>query len=48
VIILKNCATDLENNIRNDNSFFYRELESFTGERNRSEGGHDDKPMCRH
>lgn len=40
--ILKNCCTDLENKIYNDNNFFYKELESFTGERKKGESGHDD------
>jgi predicted phage terminase large subunit-like protein len=40
--ILKNCGTDHENKIFNDLGFFYKELESFTGERK----GHDDTADC--
>lgn len=40
--MLANCATDLENNIKDDNSFYYKELEVFTGQRKRGESGHDD------
>lgn len=42
ILVLKNCATDYENGIYNDNDFFYGELERFTGERKRGEKGHDD------
>lgn len=42
VKILKGCCTDLENKISNDNTFFYKELEAFDGERRRGETGHDD------
>lgn len=42
VKFLSNCATCEENNIVNDLSFVYAELEIFTGERNRSRHGHDD------
>lgn len=42
VVALKNCGTDHENKIHNDNNFWYKELESFTGERKRGETGHDD------
>lgn len=47
VKVVRNCATDYENNIVNDNNFFYKELESFTGVRKRGEHGHDDKHTCR-
>lgn len=47
VMVLKDCSCDLENKIENDNSFFYKELESFTGNRRRGESGHDDKLTCR-
>lgn len=40
--ILKNCGTDFENKIINDNDFFYKELEVFTGQRKRGEHNHDD------
>lgn len=40
--MLANCANDLENNIKDDNSFYYKELEVFTGQRKRGESGHDD------
>lgn len=40
--VMKGCATDLENNIQNNNDFFYKELESFTGVRKKGEAGHDD------
>lgn len=40
--ILNNCGSDLWNNIKNDNSFWLKELEAFTGERKRGESGHDD------
>ena len=40
--IMKGCATDLENNIQNNNDFFYKELEAFTGVRKKGEAGHDD------
>jgi predicted phage terminase large subunit-like protein len=43
---LKNCAHDLDNNIRGDNNFFYRELEAFDGQRRRGETGHDDLVDC--
>lgn len=42
VKVLANCGVDLENGLHNDNSFYYRELEVFTGERKRGEDGHDD------
>lgn len=42
---LKGCGNDYENKIYNDNSFVYRELESFDGNRRRGEQGHDDKIM---
>lgn len=42
VVILKGCATDYENGISNNNDFYYRELESFTGNRRGGESGHDD------
>ena len=42
ITFLKNCGTDHENKILNDNNFFYRELESFTGLRKGGESGHDD------
>lgn len=42
IFIVKNCGIDLENNIINDNNFYYKELEGFTGERKRGENGHDD------
>lgn len=42
VVFLKGCGIDYENNIINDLSFVYRELEAFTGERKRGESGHDD------
>ena len=42
VIVLKGCSTDWENKVFNDNSFFYKEMEAFTGERRRGENGHDD------
>nr|DAH57107.1 MAG TPA: Large subunit terminase [Caudoviricetes sp.] len=35
--ILKNCATDYENGIYNDLSFFYNQLESFDGSRSTSQ-----------
>lgn len=40
--ILKNCATDYENGIVNDLSFFYNQLEVFDGSRRSGESGHDD------
>lgn len=40
--ILKGCGVDHENNINYDNSFIYKELETFTGARNRTKDGHDD------
>lgn len=43
VKFLTGCGTDYENGIDNDNSFVYRELEAFTGQRKRGELGHDDK-----
>lgn len=42
VRIVKGCCTDLENNTYNDNNFFYREIDSFDGERRKGENGHDD------
>ena len=44
--ILKNCATDYENGIYNDNTFYYNQLEAFDerlGARKRGEAGHDDE-----
>lgn len=46
VQVVKNCSTDLWNKVYNDNSFFYSELESFTGERKGGENGHDDMVDC--
>lgn len=46
VKILKNCGVDYWNKINNDNSFWYKELEAFTGERKRGEIGHDDVVDC--
>lgn len=46
VKIMKGCGTDLENKIYNSNEFFYKELEAFTGERKKSEVGHDDMVDC--
>ena len=43
---LKNCSHDLDNNIRGDNNFFYREMEAFDGQRRRGEMGHDDLVDC--
>lgn len=43
---VSNCGTDLENNIVNDLSFVYKELEAFTGVRKRGEMGHDDLVDC--
>lgn len=40
--ILKNCATDYENGVVNDLSFFYNQLEVFDGARRSGESGHDD------
>jgi predicted phage terminase large subunit-like protein len=37
VSILKGCANDLENNIFNNNDFFYAELENFTASRNQKD-----------
>lgn len=42
VKVLMGCGNDLENKITNNNDFYYKELEVFTGERKRGEGGHDD------
>lgn len=42
VQVLHNCGTDTWNKIYNDNNFWYKELEAFTGERKRGESGHDD------
>lgn len=42
VRILENCATDLENGIGNDLSFYYSELENFTGARKSGVDSHDD------
>ena len=44
--VVKNCCTDYENKIYNDNNFFYKELEAFTGLRKRGESGHDDMVDC--
>lgn len=46
VQILNNCGVDLWNNVKNDNSFWLKELEAFTGERKRGELGHDDVVDC--
>lgn len=40
--ILKNCATDYENGIFNDLTFFYNQIERFDGTRKSGENGHDD------
>jgi predicted phage terminase large subunit-like protein len=42
VKIVKGCGTDLENGIVGSNDFYYKELESFTGVRKKTEVGHDD------
>ncbi len=42
VSILRNCSTDEENDLTDDNSFYYRECESFDGEKRKGENGHDD------
>lgn len=42
VKMVTGCANDPDNNKRNDNDFYYTELEVFTGERKRGELGHDD------
>lgn len=46
VLIVKGCADCIENGITADNNFFYKELETFTGERKRGESGHDDLVDC--
>lgn len=38
IVVLANCASDFENKVENDNSFYYKELEEFDGGRK----GHDD------
>lgn len=45
VKILTHCATDFENEIENDLSFFYQELERFDGKRRSGVNGHDDKTL---
>lgn len=40
--ILKNCGTDFENKVFSELGFFYKELETFTGERKAGRNGHDD------
>lgn len=48
VQVVKNCASDLWNEISNDNDFFYKELEIFTGKRKNTQAAHDDKSKtCR-
>lgn len=42
VFVLSNCGWDKENDIKSSNDFYYKELETFTGERKRGESGHDD------
>lgn len=42
IVFLKNCGTDHENKILNDNNFVYKELEGFTGLRKSGESGHED------
>lgn len=42
VAILKDCCIDEENNLNNDNAFFYKECEAFDGETRKGENGHDD------
>lgn len=46
VSIVRNCASDLWNNILNDNEFFLKELEAFDGQRRGGELGHDDMVDC--
>lgn len=46
VSLVKNCASDLWNNILNDNEFFLKELEAFDGQRRGGELGHDDMVDC--
>ena len=46
VLFMSNCGNDLENGKVNELEFVYKELESFTGERKRSEVGHDDMVDC--
>ena len=40
--ILKDCGTDFENGVYNDLTFFYNEVENFTGQRKSGKNGHDD------
>lgn len=42
VKFLRGCGFDEENNVEGNNSYFYRELEAFTGKRRGGESGHDD------
>ena len=46
VKFLKGCGFDFENNIQSNNSFVYKELEGFTGQRRGGESGHDDIADC--
>lgn len=46
VSIVKNCASDLWNNIYNNNDFFYAEAEAFDGKRRSGPLGHDDMCDC--
>lgn len=47
VSILKGCATDYENEVANDLSFYYAELERFDGSRKSGVDSHDDRQTCR-
>jgi predicted phage terminase large subunit-like protein len=42
ILMVKDCCTDLWNNITNNNDFFYNELEAFDGKRRSGPLGHDD------
>lgn len=46
VQVVKNCATDLWNNITKNNEFFYAELEAFDGKRRSGPNSHDDCVDC--
>lgn len=44
--VVKNCGDDYWNKTFSTNDFWYKELETFTGDRKRGEGGHDDVVDC--
>lgn len=45
--VKKGCASDRENDIENDNRFYYKEMEAFDGKSSNAQHKHDDRQTCR-